>query len=180
MAKRLKKISSVVVVTLLTISLNTCAGKVEGPAECPIDCSNAINATAHTTVTALVTGVTVYCQGSVVPKVVELLFKIDAPSGEGSPQGARPSVPRSSISFRPVFNGSYDPSRNDHEEAEFKGIATPKDKWCSSKCGLAKINLWPQCEEGVTWKHQFYLTSGPVVSEEVTITATNEDEEEGG
>lgn len=180
MVKSFKKISSVIVVMLLTIGLSTCAGKVEGPAECPIDCSNAINATASTTITALVSGVTVYCHGSVVPKMVELLFKIDAPSGEGSPQGARANVPRPSISFRPVFNGSYDPGRNDHEEVEYKGIVTPKDKWCSSTCGLAKINLWPQCEEGVTSKHQFYLTSGPVVSAEVTITSTDEDEEGGG
>ncbi len=171
---------SVAVVMLLTISLNTCAGKVEGPAECPIDCSNAINATDQTNITALVTGVTVYCHGSVVPKVVELLFTIDAPSGEGAPEGGtRPSIPRPSISFRPVFNGSYDPSRNDHEEVEYKGIMTPKDKWCTSKCGVAKINLWPQCEEGATLKHQFYLTSGPVVSDEVVITAEDEDEDGG-
>ena len=162
----LKKNAVKVFLIFLAICLNTCAGKVDGPAECPIDCSSAINATSDTTIAPLIPAVTVYCHGSTVPKVVELLFKI-----EGTSSGGKGALPRSSISFRPVFNGSYDPSRNDHAEVEYKGIATPKDKWCSSACGVAKINIWPQCEEGVSVKHQFYLTSGPVVSAEVTITA---------
>lgn len=169
-----KKDTTLCVLFFLSMLLSTCAGKVEGPAECPIDCSNAINATMSTEIEPLVEEVNVYCHGSTVPKVIELLFLfVDSVENVGI-------VPRPSISFRPVFNGSYDPSRNHQEEVEYKGIETPKDKWCSSTCGVAKINIWPQCEEGVTLEHQFYLTSGSIISPEVMINAIDQDGEGGG
>lgn len=153
-------------------SLNTCAGKVDGPAECPIDCSNAINATMGMNIKPLVPSVSISCQGSTVPKVVEVLFMI-----EGSGGAQEKSTPRPSISYRPVFNGSYDPGRNDQQEAEFKGIATPKEKWCSSECGVAKISVWPQCEAGKTLTHTLYITSGPIISPEITISMEDKEEE---
>ena len=158
----------------LAIFLSTCAGKVEGPADCPVDCSNAINAMADTEITELVPGPTINCHGSVVPKVVELSFKIVATSGGG---GA--AIPRPSISVRPIFNGSYDPSRNDHEEVEYKGIETPKSQWCSNACGVATIKIWPQCEEGATRTHTLSIISGPVISKPITITMVDESGEGG-
>ena len=165
------------VLIFLAIFLSTCAGKIEGPADCPVDCSNAINAMSETKITALVPSVTINCHGSVVPKVVELLFKIEATSGKTGGGGA--AIPRPSISYRPLFNGSYDPGHNDHEEVEYKGIATPKSQWCSSACGVAKINLWPQCEEGATRTHTLSIISGPIASEPITITMAD-DSGEGG
>ena len=130
-----------------------------------------------TTITPMVQSLSINCHGSTVPKVVELLFKIEAASGTNS-KGVQGAIPRPSISFRPVFNGSYDASRNDHEETEWKGIATPKDEWCSSACGVAKINLWPQCEEGATLTHTLSVISGPVTSSAITITTTDTTGEE--
>ena len=176
----IKKISSLVTLTFLLVILSTCAGQVDGPADCPVDCSNAINATMDTTIEPLISGgVTINCHGSVVPKVVELLFIVKG-KGNAEGHGGGGAVARQSISYRPVFNGSYDPSRNDHEEAEYKGIATPKDEWCSSTCGIAKINLWPQCEEGTSLTHTLLVISGPVASSEISINMTDVTAEEGG
>ena len=164
----LKKVFCLVTLTFLLATVSTCAGQVDGPADCPVDCSNAINANIDTTIEPVVGSVTINCHGSVVPKVVELLFIVKAKNlSEGGGGGGE--VVRQSISYRPVFNGSYDPTRNDHEEAEYKGITTPKDKWCSSTCGIAKVNLWPQCEEGTSLTHSLYVISGPVASSEVSI-----------
>lgn len=157
-----KKDTTLCVLFFLSMLLSTCAGKVDGPADCPVDCSNAINATVGMEIKSL-TGegdVIINCHGSVVPKVVELLFKVET----SSKAALHPS-----ISYRPVFNGSYDPSRNDHEEAEYKGIETPKDKWCSSACGVVTVNVWPQCEEGIVREHTLSVISGPVASEVITI-----------
>ena len=176
----IKKIFSRVTLTFLFATLHTCAGEVEGPADCPVDCGNAIPAVMGTTIKPLVGGVTINCHGSVVPKVVELLFLVTAASTAGGGAHGGGEIARQSISYRPVFNGSYDPTRNDHEEAEYKGIDTPKDEWCSSSCGIAKINIWPQCEEGTTLTHSLYVISGNVASEEISITMTDTTAEGGG
>lgn len=177
----IKKFSSLITLTFLLAILSTCAGKVEGPADCPVDCSNAVNAVMGTTIEPLAGGdVTINCHGSVVPKVVELLFIVTGKGGaEGHAGGEEGGIVRQSISYRPVFNGSYDPSRNDHEEAEYKGIATPKEQWCSSTCGIAKINLWPQCEEGTSLTHTLYVISGPVASDTISINMTDATAEGG-
>ena len=177
----IKKISSLVTLVFFLATLSTCAGQVDGPADCPIDCSNAINATVDTFIEPLTGGsVTINCHGSVVPKVVELLFIVKGKGGGGQEGHGGGEALRQSISYRPVFNGSYDPSRNDHEEAEYKGIATPKDKWCSSTCGVAKVNLWPQCEEGTSRTHTLHVISGPIASDPISINMTDTTAEEGG
>ncbi len=177
----LRKITRGAALAFATMCLSTCAGKVEGPADCPIDCSNAINAVSNTVITPLIPSVTVNCQGSTVPKVVELLFTIEAPSGESevNPTTTTGAISRPSISFRPVFNGSYDPSKTSlpNQEPQYKGIQTPKNQWCSSTCGVARIDVWPQCEEGTTLTHTMMVISGPIASPPINISMVDTTEE---
>ena len=163
--------------SILVTGLSTCAGKVEGPADCPVDCSSAINATANMTIKPMqgFDNITINCQGSVVPKVVELRFLIT-----GGGEKSHSAMPRPGISYEPIFNGSYDPSRNDQQEPRWKGIVTPKDRWCSSECGIAKIELWPRCEAGKSTTHTLSILSGNVSSTPVKITMTDKEQTEGG
>lgn len=139
--------------------LSTCSGEVENIAECSLDCGGSINAVSGITITALNSDVTATCNGNNLDRAMEVYFLV-----EGN------SLPRPAIGFKPVFTGTFDSRRNDQTEAEFKGIESPKEQWCSSSCGVIKLKIWPKCEQGESLSHKLMLISGSIASDEVSIT----------
>ena len=172
----LKHLFRILVATLCLILLNTCATEFEKVARCKLDCKEGTIANADVVITPIVSDTSVSCNGSTTPRPVEIAFTISSPN-TGTQGGL---IPRSGVLVRPVLSmGTYDPLKSIHEEVEFKGIQTPKEKWCSDKCGIVTLSVWVECKADETLTHGVYLASGGATySTPVTISAINPDPEE--
>ena len=169
------------VIVLLVISgvLNTCAGDVEGDADCPRDCSNSINATPMMSFNNLTQGIGLDCRG--VPEghqtSVEALFQV---TGQGA-GGQEEDLPKASIAIRPVMPqiciSNQGEGTGDNEE-QYRCVETPKDEWCSNECGLISVKFTVACSGGTTRTASLHLASGGQVSKEVPITLQYAEEED--
>ena len=171
-------------VALLVISglLNTCAGDIEGDADCPRDCSNSINATPMMKFTNLTEGVGLDCRGVAegTQTTVEAIFQVTG-QGAGDQEG---DLPKASIAIRPVMPQLCVAGEGENSgDEEYRCVATPKDEWCSNECGLISIKFTVACVGGgATRTASMHLASGGQVSKEVPITLQygEEGNNEGG
>lgn len=158
-----------VVLSLLLTGLNTCAGEPEKYGRCKLSCDSGVVATEETVIQPLSDNIEINCNGSTTPSVVEANFLVSAPSG-----GSDKFYARSNILVKPFLaSGTFDPKKNFHAEPEFKGIATPKEEWCSDKCGVVRIALWVECKYGFELEHSLSLVSGAGESEAIGIKASS-------
>ena len=146
------------------LAINTCSGDPKKYGRCELDCSSGIVATDSMVIQPLLEEVAINCDGSTNRTVVEANFLVSAQKDGSKDYGVR-----SNILVKPLVAGSYDPSKDFHEEPEFKGIETPKSEWCSDKCGVVRISLWVECRRGFNLEHQIGLVSGPIVSDFLNI-----------
>ena len=165
---------------VISVLLNTCAGDIEGDADCPRDCSNSINATPMMKFTNLTEAVGLDCRG--VPEghqtTVEAIFQV---SGQGA-GGEEGDLPKASIAIRPVMPQICISSEGENaSDEEYRCIQTPKDEWCSNECGLISIKFMLACAGGgATRTSSLHLASGGQVSKEVKITLQYEEEKDSG
>lgn len=166
MTFKIKLCQKLTMSAVFLLAINTCSGDPKKYGRCEIDCSSGIVATDQMVIQPLLDEVSINCNGSINQTAVEASFLVSAQKDGSKDYGVR-----SNILVDPLVTGSYDPSKDFHENPLYKGIETPTSEWCSDKCGVVRISLWVECRGGVNLEHQIGLQSGPIVSDFLHIKA---------
>ena len=125
-------------------------------AQCPLNCSNAINASGSEAFSLRWKNDTISYNCSANQQgrdltPIRLQFQLLSNDGD--------NVPGSFIRFDPKASGlrSIDAAEaagnvsliegtsDEYDAPEYFGVATPQDEWCTDACGIGTINFVPRC-----------------------------------